>query len=237
MSTLPPLKSFSLTHILYDPAHPLSIPLTLLSLSPIFLFVSYFTLLVFTRRLTIALLAGGQLVNEILSWALKRIVKEGRPYTGHGELGTGYAWPSSHAQAAGFLVAWGLGYAWTLDKRSTRSQSASSETVRNWRTRIYVFGLLVWSVGVSYSRFHLLYHSPSQIVAGYLVGNAYGALHFLLSEYYPLYHPTSLLARLRRGVEYVWEEIGGVGGWTLGDAEGGWGERRIDAREAVNKRS
>ncbi|TYJ55856.1 hypothetical protein B9479_003379 [Cryptococcus floricola] len=237
MSTLPPLKSFSLTHILYDPAHPLSIPLTLLSLSPIFLFVSYFTLLIFTRRLTIALLAGGQLVNEVLSWALKRIVKEGRPYTGHGELSTGYAWPSSHAQAAGFLVAWGLGYAWTMDKRSTKLRSQSSETIRRWRTGIYVLGLIAWSVGVSYSRYHLHYHSPSQIVAGYLVGNGYGALHFLLSEYYPLYHSTSLLARLRRGVEYVWEGIGGVGGWNLGDAQGGWGEGWMLAEEADKKRT
>ena len=57
---LPQLKSFGLTHILYDPSHPLSIPLSLLSLSPIFLFVSYFTLLVFDRRLTVLLLATGQ---------------------------------------------------------------------------------------------------------------------------------------------------------------------------------
>ena len=77
MSALPQLKAFTLTHILYDPLSPpyLSIPLTLLSLSPIFLFVSYFTLLVVNRQLTILLLGVGSIGNEALSWALKRVLK------------------------------------------------------------------------------------------------------------------------------------------------------------------
>lgn len=151
-SPLPPLKSFSLTHILYDPSHPLSIPLTLLSLSPIFLFVSYFTLLIFTRRISIAFLASGQLANEVLSWVLKRIFKGERPYIGHGEVGTGYGMPSSHSQAAGFLAAWGIGYALTHEDRNEQVRSVRAEKVRKWRTRVYVFALLLWSVGVSYSR-------------------------------------------------------------------------------------
>ena len=76
-AALPALRSFALTHILYDPTAPkyLSIPLTLLSLSPIFLFVSYFTLLVFTRRLTVLFLGLGSIGNEGLSWGLKRVWK------------------------------------------------------------------------------------------------------------------------------------------------------------------
>ncbi|OWZ62998.1 hypothetical protein AYX15_04920 [Cryptococcus neoformans] len=223
-SPLPPLKSFSLTHILYDPSHPLSIPLTLLSLSPIFLFVSYFTLLIFTRRISIAFLASGQLANEVLSWVLKRIFKGERPYIGHGEVGTGYGMPSSHSQAAGFLAAWGIGYALTHEDRNEQVRSVRAEKVRKWRTRVYVFALLLWSVGVSYSRFHLHYHSPAQIIAGYLAGLVFGAFYFTITEYYPLRHPLSPLARLRITVEYIWGGIGGVGGWELGDARGGWGE-------------
>ncbi|KAK8865659.1 hypothetical protein IAR55_000804 [Kwoniella newhampshirensis] len=227
LSPLPPLKSFSLTHILYDPSHPLSIPLTLLSLSPIFLFVSYFTLLIFTRRLTILLLAGGQVGNEILSWGLKRVFKGERPYLGWGEVGTGYGMPSSHSQAAGFLVAWGIGYAFTLAKRSAGRESAvekKREIVRNWRNGIYVLGLLVWSLGVSYSRWHLHYHTPIQIIAGYGAGLLAGSAYFALTEYIPMHHPHSSIGRIRSGIEYVWEGIGGVGGWELGDAPGGWGE-------------
>ncbi|WWD18158.1 hypothetical protein CI109_102607 [Kwoniella shandongensis] len=228
LSPLPPLKSFSLTHILYDPTHPLSIPLTLLSLSPIFLFVSYFTLLIFTRRLTILLLAVGQIGNEVLSWILKRLFKGERPYIGWGEVGTGYGMPSSHSQAAGFLVAWGTGYALTLAKRGVRRNGGivemKKDVVRRWRNGIYVLGLVIWSLGVSYSRWHLHYHTPIQIVAGYGAGLIAGSAYFAITEYIPIHHPDSLVGRIRLGIENVWEGIGGAGGWELGDAPGGWGE-------------
>ena len=157
-SPFPNLKSFSLTHILYDPTHPLSIPLTLLSLSPIFLFVSYLTLVIFTRRFTILLLALGQIANELLNLVLKRVWRAERPYLGMGEVGVGYGMPSSHAQAAAFLVAWGIGYAGTLSRRSVRGEMCSVEVgrVRWWRTRVYVFGLVLWSALVAYSRYVVL---------------------------------------------------------------------------------
>ncbi|WWC88127.1 uncharacterized protein L201_003031 [Kwoniella dendrophila CBS 6074] len=228
-SPLPPLKSFSLTHILYDPTHPLSIPLTLLSLSPIFLFVSYFTLLIFTRRLTILFLGVGQIGNEILSWILKRLLKGDRPYIGHGEIGNGYGMPSSHSQAAGFLVAWGLGYSRTLASRdinnNSRPQSSDRlQIIRNVRNGIYVLGLIIWSIGVSYSRWHLHYHSPIQIIAGYSAGLIAGSIYFWITEYLPIRHPQSVIGKLRTSIENIWEGIGGVGGWELGDAKGGWGE-------------
>ena len=157
LSPLPPLKSFALTHILYDPAHPLSIPFTLLSLTPIFLFVSYFTLIVFDRRITVLGLAAGSVLNEILSLALKRALKGERPYMGYGEVGDGYGMPSSHSQAAGFLVAWGLGYWLTLSERSPISRThavnhARAQLARQIRRGVYLSGLVTWSVLVAYSR-------------------------------------------------------------------------------------
>ena len=150
----PNFKSFSLTHIVYDPSHPLSIPLTLLSLSPIFLFVSYFTLVIFNRQLTILLLAVGQLGNEAVNLILKRLYKAERPFPGYGEVGRGYGMPSSHAQASGFLVAWGVSYVITGKRRCIVSSPEKGilEAIRWWRTRVYVFGLLLWSWLVSYSR-------------------------------------------------------------------------------------
>ncbi|WWC60561.1 uncharacterized protein I303_103135 [Kwoniella dejecticola CBS 10117] len=227
---LPPLKSFSLTHILYDPTHPLSIPLTLLSLSPIFLFVSYFTLLIFNRRLSILFLGLGSVGNEVLSWILKRTLKGDRPYKGHGEIGTGYGNPSSHSQAAGFLVAWDIGYAMTLSIRATtttptrKSDQGTLGIIRKVRNGVYVVGLIVWSIGVSYSRWHLHYHTPTQIIAGYLVGLVAGSIYFYLTEYVPMRYPTSILGKLRRAIESIWTGLGGVGGFELGDAKGGWGE-------------
>jgi dolichyldiphosphatase len=165
---LPTLKPFSLTHILYDPIHPLSIPLTLLSLTPIFLFVSYFTLLIFTRRLTILLLGLGSIANEALSLILKKWLKGDRPYKGLlglGDVGEGYGMPSSHAQAAGFLLAWGVGYALDIEirrKRESRPFRQTSvdtkpidqgiQTIRTVRKAIILFGLGLWSVLVAYSR-------------------------------------------------------------------------------------
>ena len=164
---LPNLKPFALTHILYDPTHPslLSLPLTLLSLSPIFLFVAYFTLIIFTRRITILKLALGQVVNEVLSLGLKKLLKGERPYAnmGLGEIGEGYGMPSSHSQAAGFLVAWGVGFALTMKKREQVSaiiagrpgkveKSSTAETLKQVRTGVYVFGLVLWTLLTAYSR-------------------------------------------------------------------------------------
>lgn len=160
-ASAPVLKSFSFTHLLYDPSHPLSVPLTLLSLSPVFLFVAYFTLVVFSRRLTILLLALGGVSNEVFNILIKRAVKQDRPFRGvdgwPAEVGEGYGWPSSHSQQAGFLFAWGVGYALTLAKRAevaaVRRASPAVERVRSVRRAVYVFGLGLWSVLVAYSRY------------------------------------------------------------------------------------
>jgi dolichyldiphosphatase len=164
-TTLPPLpdlKSFGLTHILYNPSHPpyLSLPLTLLSLSPIFLFVSYFTLVIFDRRLVVLNLALGSIANELLSWGLKRVWKGDRPYVGLGGVGDGYGMPSSHAQAAGFLLSWGVGYILTVDRRRAAdgrsTDCAETKVVRRIRVGIYMFGLVLWSLLTAYSRYTMV---------------------------------------------------------------------------------
>lgn len=253
LAPLPPLKSFALTHILYDPAHPLSIPFTLLSLSPIFLFVSYFTLLVFDRRITVLALAGGSILNEILSLVLKRILKGERPYIGYGEVGDGYGMPSSHSQAAAFLVAWGAGYWLTTGRRSSvvyahAVNDARAETIAQVRRGIYLFGLITWSLSVAYSRcgtngnrpgghradqlrYHLHYHSIPQVLAGYLAGLVFGSFYFTITEYIPLYHPHSLLGKSRAAITRLWTGIGGVSGWEIASSAGGWGEGWITLGE------
>lgn len=162
---VPALKSFSLTHILYDPTDRLSIPLTLLSLSPIFLFVSYFTLIIFNRRLTILLLALGSIFNEALSLALKRVWKGDRPYQGLlGDVGDSYGMPSSHSQAAGFLVGWGIVY--YLAHGSNPAMEGKSESrqsmIARYRQAIYMVGLVTWSVTVAYSRSVIIWERASK---------------------------------------------------------------------------
>jgi len=76
-------------------------------------------------------------------------------------------------------------------------------------------------------RHYLLYHSVTQVVAGYTVGLLFGSFEFVLGEYIPMHHPESWLGKWRRLQVWLWEGIGGVGGWDLGSAAGGWGEGRL----------
>lgn len=150
---IPDSKHFALTHIVYDPDSPLGIPLALLSLSPIFLFVAYFALVIFGRRLSLLLLAAGSVGNEALSLALKRSLRSPRPFPDHPHIGDGYGMPSSHAQAGAFVLAWGVGYALSQGARyPPRKASARAETMHRVRTGIYLFGLASWSMAVAYSR-------------------------------------------------------------------------------------
>lgn len=148
------LKHFGLTHIVYTPSL-LGVPLALLSLSPIFLFVAYFALVIFGRRLSLALLAIGSVGNEALSLVLKRLVKAPRPFPHKLHVGDGYGMPSSHAQAGAFVLAWGVGYALSLEERYERESGVMDRRValvRRVRRGIYVFGLAAWSSAVAYSR-------------------------------------------------------------------------------------
>lgn len=140
------LKSFSLTHIVYDSTSPIGLPLALVSVSPIFLFVAYFSLVVFTRRLSLALLAAGSVFNEVLSLGIKRLLKAPRPFPELKDVGHGYGMPSSHTQAAAFLLAWGIGYA-TSDWRY-----ATTTRIGRFRKVVYLVVLAAWSFTVAYSR-------------------------------------------------------------------------------------
>ena len=75
--------------------------------------------------------------------------------------------------------------------------------------------------------YHLLYHSPIQIAAGYAIGLIAGGTHFTITEYLPLYHPESGIGQAHKMIEDLWVGLGGIGGWDLGGADGGWGEGRF----------
>lgn len=150
---LPGPKHFALTHIVYPVDNRLGIPLALLSLSPIFLFVAYFVLVVFGRRLSLLLLAAGSVGNEVLSLLLKRLLKSPRPFPHLPHVGHGYGMPSSHAQAASFVLAWGLGYWLSIEQRyDNKPTDARARLVRKVRSGVYLLGLFVWSLFVAASR-------------------------------------------------------------------------------------
>jgi dolichyldiphosphatase len=74
------MKAFSLTHVLYDPHQsPISTMFALITLTPIFLIVSYCTVILCRRELAGILMLVGQLANEAFNFILKKAIKEPRP--------------------------------------------------------------------------------------------------------------------------------------------------------------
>ena len=63
-----------------DASSKLSQLMAIMTLSPILVVPAYLAVFVFERELVVLNMLAGQLVNELLSWVLKRHLKEERPY-------------------------------------------------------------------------------------------------------------------------------------------------------------
>ncbi|EJU03894.1 PAP2-domain-containing protein [Dacryopinax primogenitus] len=184
------LESLSLTHILYDPDDPVGRIFALLALSPMIL-VSMYTIVVLLRReLLISTMFAGQLGCEAFSWMLKRMFKRERPID---YVGTGYGFPSSHSQFMGYFVTFFLLHLWFRETSMERLQDPLSKV----RKMILYIGVPIWGAAVCYSRFHLTYHTVSQVVVGATIGIAIGAGWYLLVEAIPVFYPSSLLGQWR----------------------------------------
>jgi dolichyldiphosphatase len=103
-------------------------PLSLITLTPPFLLVSYITLLLVRRELTILTSLIGQLGCEGLNLGLKRIFKQGRPTD---FLGTGYGMPSSHSQFMGYFMAFWCLHLYRFRPGLTRARRAKEKGQRN----------------------------------------------------------------------------------------------------------
>lgn len=86
-----------------------------------------------------------------------------------------------------------------------------------------------------HERWHLRYHSVIQVLAGYSIGLLAGSLYFTSVEYIPLAYPLSMVGQIRRGIEWVWTGVGGVGGYHVGDAPGGFGEGHFVVEDKAKK--
>jgi dolichyldiphosphatase len=74
------LVAFVLTHVQFHRDDPLGGTMAFISLIPIALIASYFSVLVTSRNAWVALAMLGQLGNEVLNSLLKKYIKERRPY-------------------------------------------------------------------------------------------------------------------------------------------------------------
>ncbi|KAA0170702.1 hypothetical protein FNF28_01246 [Cafeteria roenbergensis] len=195
------LEPFKFTHVVYQKGDLLGKLMALLSLAPIFIMVSYATLVASRRDLRTISLVVGQLLNELLNTALKHWIKQPRPVAlVRFHLGS-YGMPSDHAQFMFFAAAYVLLFA------SLR-----------WGQPLYAragwcLAAVCFAAAVALSRVYLMYHTPEQILVGALVGSVAGVAWFAVTE--ALLQPSfrAPVARMRVPIH---EAIARVGGPTAG---------------------
>lgn len=153
--------------------------LALVTLSPIFLLCSYVTIILLRRELTFINALIGQLACEGLNWALKRFIKQPRPT---GNLGAGYGMPSSHSQFLGFFAAFFLLHFY-LNRPPLLKPRTLINSMRRFEHALAMVLIASISVLTCYSRHHLHYHTPLQIIIGLSIGLAFGATYYYFTEY------------------------------------------------------
>ncbi|KAI9144273.1 dolichyl pyrophosphate phosphatase 1 [Paraphysoderma sedebokerense] len=167
-STPPALSSLSLTHVLYPPNDPTSEFLAYITLTPISLIIVYVTVIISRREVACIWMFAGQLLNEVVNFILKRVIKEKRP---HDHLGKGYGMPSSHSQYMTYFTVFLILYL----------------SYRIKLNSIYKLGIsavaVVTCLLVMYSRIHLQYHTPLQVLAGASLGCVFGLFWYMIGEY------------------------------------------------------
>eukprot|EP00472_Partenskyella_glossopodia_P008954 CAMPEP_0197528502 /NCGR_PEP_ID=MMETSP1318-20131121/25313_1 /TAXON_ID=552666 /ORGANISM="Partenskyella glossopodia, Strain RCC365" /LENGTH=213 /DNA_ID=CAMNT_0043083633 /DNA_START=74 /DNA_END=715 /DNA_ORIENTATION=- len=162
------LKAFSLTHVVYDDEKAFDKLLALITLLPIFLCVSYLTLIAFRRQLHTVMMLVGQLACEVLNNVLKNTIKEPRPA---GCENDSYGMPSSHSQFMAYFCVYAL--LWSVRRVS-------------FEDNLWKLLLNVANVGLSglvmYSRVALNYHTWQQVTVGAAVGSGFAVLWMLFME-------------------------------------------------------
>lgn len=194
-----------LTHVQYDPTDPLAKLLALVTLSPIFLLCSYVTIILYRRELTFVNALIGQLGCEGVNWGLKRLIRQPRP-TGKAipdspvywspspdkpfpchptdHLGKGYGMPSSHSQFLGFFCAFFLAHFYLHHPKAARPRTLvnTMRRLEHWFAMACILGLTTLTC---YSRWHLTYHSTSQVLAGLTLGLIIGSIYYYITEHLP----------------------------------------------------
>ena len=172
MPATPPFRAFGYTHVLYEEGDILGFWFALFSLTPVFVMVAYATLIASRRDFATCTLALGQLLNEVVNYVLKRVIREPRPATPHLDFGSQPKWgmPSDHSQFVGFAV--GYLTLWVVFKWGVRSPHKAV-------TLLVVYGL---AAAVAYSRNYLGYHTVPQVAVGVALGLFNGIVWFSVTE-------------------------------------------------------
>jgi len=168
-------KPISLTYVTYPEGDMVGKLLAWGSLLPIFIIVSFVTLILFRREIHTMMFFVGMLLNETLNMVLKRYFREARPCRPGDEslLYSKHGMPSSHAQFMGFFALYLIFFAYM------RLKPHESEYFIV-RKHVMAFSAFTSAIFVSISRIYLHYHSLEQVGAGLLVGGVAGICWFFI---------------------------------------------------------
>jgi len=165
------IEVLELTTVHYRPGDPFSLFFAYVTLIPLALLVSLFTLILFRRDFRTALIFVGLLVNEVVNYILKKMVKQSRPSVLKMRE-TDYGMPSSHAQFLFFFST----YLFLL------LLSNKFSFYHKWWKQVYsVLGYVV-AAAVAYSRVYLYYHTAEQVLVGCAIGTVIGGIWFFITE-------------------------------------------------------
>ncbi|KDQ19676.1 hypothetical protein BOTBODRAFT_445318 [Botryobasidium botryosum FD-172 SS1] len=223
--------SFDFTHVLYDESSDTAFILALVTLLPVLLMPAYVALVIKTRELSILTMFIGQLVNERVNWVIKRIVHQERPNVTHGD---GYGFPSAHSQYMGFFSTFLILHLY----HRHRFTSYGLEWLDTLQRFTAYCALLAAAGIVCYSRYYLSYHTPTQIVAGYLFGVVFALGYYHFTELNTslrariLDSPLAQWIRLRDGWA-IWADAGLEDEWHLWRAA--WEKMRQGKALGVSK--
>lgn len=157
--------AFDYTLVLYKKDDIVSEFLALWSLYPIGVLIFYFSWFISTREIEPCIIAGGQVINDIINIFLKKLIKFNRPNTIHGD---GYGMPSAHSQFTGFL---------TIYFTMRLIYQFPTMKIIN-KILIFVY-LISTSILIMFSRYYLKYHHLEQIIVGCLLGSFLGFGYFI----------------------------------------------------------
>ena len=161
------LEPFSFTFVQYQKGDLFGKFLALCSLSPIFLIISFVTLVIMNRNPHTFSFLVFLLINEVLNLGLKNVIKEERPNNKHSD---GFGMPSSHSQFMSFFTTFCMFY---IHKKGLPAN------LRNISYLVYsiLFGI---TICVAYSRVYLGYHTEKQVIMGLGIGIIFATLCFHL---------------------------------------------------------
>ncbi|KAH3679864.1 hypothetical protein WICMUC_000607 [Wickerhamomyces mucosus] len=162
---------FDDTYVLYNAEDPISLISVFFTLLPIGILIFYLSWFITSREIEPVIMAGGQVINDILNNIIKNNIKQDRPFKFDGfqtnSLRSGYGMPSAHSQFMGYFASFLILRLWLQWKGLSSCRKFSSTVV------LFIVGFLVM-----FSRVYLHYHSIEQVLVGLSIGTSLGVTYF-----------------------------------------------------------